>query len=636
MTDVHLPLWGRPRTPDHAARPNAREGARTGGLELWLVLIACLAAESIVGALLLRQGGFWSPDSAVRVVQVESLLRARYHDLAVPYPAASLDPAGRYFPAGGWFRFERGGRFYLAYLPYFAMAAAPFYRRLGPAGLLLIPAAAGLAAVWITYGVLRRRAPGMAWAGALALGVGTPLVIYGAQFWDHAPAVALSAGALALAVGEIDRDPAARPGRLALAGVLLGLGFWIRTEAYLLAIAAALGWMSASAPPRTKGIAALVAGLALPAGVLWALNTALYGSPFGWKGHDLVTTRVGSAVQAVSGHTPAAWAVEKLGNAYYLLASPDFFAFSPRAVALGCGLAAALVVSGLLLRIGVARRLASVTAAGGLCAIGVSGLIVSGRTLLSGLLPAAPLVVLALLPGGAARWERFLWVTSALFTAAVIATGTHGGLQWGPRYLLPILPALVWLAAAAVARARDAAPQVWPVLRRGALGIAMVSLLIQASGVDQVRQATAQNARINQWLRGIPARIVITPLEWLTLGVGPLYFDKDLMLVRSPEDFKALVVHLSEQRVGHWAYIPYSGPIFAPHLVERWTDGRSWRFHADDDRTWNGIRFVTFAGAAATQGAHPPSWGSTPGVAPFGGSTPEWGRLHTEAAAGSP
>jgi hypothetical protein len=110
---------------------------------------------------------------------------------------------------------------------------------------------------------------------------------------------------------------------------------------------------------------------------------------------------------------------------------------------------------------------------------------------------------------------------------------------------------------------------VWPVLRRGALGIAMVSLLIQATGVDQVRQATAQNARINRWLQGIHAHIVITPLEWLMLSVGPLYFDKELMLVRSPEDFKTLVVHLSEQHVGRWAYIPYFGPTFAPRLVAR-------------------------------------------------------------------
>src|SRR5207253_5651793 len=194
-------------------------------------------------------------------------------------------------------------------------------------------------------------------------GAGTPLVIYGAQFWDHAPTAALSAGALALAVREIDRDPAARPGRLALAGALLGLGFWIRTEMYLLAVAAVLAWLSASAPPRGRGVLALLTGLALPAGVLWALNASIYGSPFGWKGHELVATRVGSAVQAVSAHAPAVWVGEKLGNAYYVLASPDFFAFSPRAVAVGCGLAAALVVSGLLLRFGVARRSAAVTAA---------------------------------------------------------------------------------------------------------------------------------------------------------------------------------------------------------------------------------------------------------------------------------
>ena len=604
MTGGHLASAGRPARADLGIDREAGSRDHAGGREagLCLALIVCLAAQGLVALLLFRPGGFWSPDSAVRFVQVESLLRARGHDVSVPYPAAALDPSGQHFPIGSWFHFGRAGRFYLSYLPYFPMASALFYRLFGSLGLLLIPVAAGLGAVWITYAVLRRRAPEVAGAAAVALGIATPLLIYSAVFWDHSLAVVLAAGALALAAHELDRDRPVSLSQLALAGGVLGLGLWVRNEMYLLALAVVLAWMYASSSARLKGAFALGGGLAVPAVILWTLNTRIYGSPFGWKGHDLAATRVSETVHAVAGHTPAVWLGEKLGNAYYLLASPDFYAFSPRAVALGLALAIALVVAGALLRIGVGRRSISVVGAGVLVAVAAGGLIVSGRTSVSGLLPAAPVVVLALLAGAASPWERFLWATSALFTAAVIATGTHGGLQWGPRYLLPVLPPLVWLAAAGLDRACREAPRVWPALRAGAATVVAVSLLIQASGVDQVRQATARNAGVNQWLRGITAEIVVTPLEWLTLGAGPVYFEKDLMLVKTPEEFQTLVTRFSEQRVARWAYIPQSGTSFLPFRVAQWTDGRPWRFRPVDDHTYEGLRFVTFAGFPGSSG----------------------------------
>ena len=228
---------------------------------------------------------------------------------------------------------------------------------------------------------------------------------------------------------------------------------------------------------------------------------------------------------------------------------------------------------------------------------GTSLVVVSGRTSVSGLLPAAPLVILALVAGPAIPWERFLWVTSALFTGAVIATGTHGGLQWGPRYLLPILPALLWLAGAAVARARATAPDLWPSLRLGATALVAASLIVQVAGADQVLQATSRNARIDGWLRGISAEIVVTPLEWLPLGAGPVYFEKKLMFVRTPEDFRTLVEHFSSEHVAGWAYIPYSGYTFTPLAVAKWTNGHPWRFQPVQDRFYEGLRIVTYAGA---------------------------------------
>lgn len=588
-----------PSTACAGGPPAAAVGEAGGWRELCLVLLACVVAQVAVGLTLAGLAGFWSPDSAVRFVQVQSLLGSHDHDLAVSYPARALDPRGDYFPMGRWFHFGRGGRFYLSYLPYFSMASAPLYRLLGFPGLLVIPAAGVLGTVWITHRVLRRRVPGLAAAGAAALGLATPLFIYGVVFWDHSLAVLLSCGALALLCAEVEDGGGITSWRMAAAGALLGAGFWVRNEMYVLGAASALGWVITTSRRRAGGLIPLASGMVVPLAGLWALNTRLFGSLFGWKGEDLVATRLGGAAHAVSGGPAAAgtWFAEKLGNAYYQLASPDFYAFNAGAVTVGLATALALLLAAALLRVGVGRRSAGVITAGTIVGVGVSLLTVSGRTVVSGLLPAMPFVVLAFLTWPAAPWERFLWVTTILFCGAVIVTGTHGGLQWGPRYLLPVLPPLVWLAAGAVARARDIAPRVWPALRWGAAALVAAGLIVQAGGVDQVAQATARNARINGWLRDLSAPIVITPLEWLTLGAGPVYFEKELMLVQTQEGFKSLVYRLSAQHVARWAYIPLSGPAFNPATPTKWTEASAWRFRAVEDRSYEGLRIVTYSGA---------------------------------------
>lgn len=567
-----------------------------------IVLVSIGTIFGGIALFLTRGDGFWSPDSAVRAVQVASLAHAGARDGSVPYPAATIDPQGRFFPLGPWFHFTRGGKYYLSYPPYFALLEAPFFLRLGTVGLVLIPLAAGVASAAVLYGFLLSRAPMFALLGATAFAYATPLLIYSTVFWDHTIVIALAISAVVLGIEALERA-ATYP--LAGAGFLVGVGFWFRNEMYPFAAAFLAAWWWTARRDRPQRIAAFLAGLGLAAGPLWTLNARLVGSILGWKGEGAAQGRVEDTMQALTGHRALEWISEKLGNAYYQLISPDYYRFDPWAIVWGAVLAALLLTAAVLLRAGVSRRSERWIAGGSLLGILAGVIIAASRTDVSGLLPSMPLVIFVALPGPLSRWERFLWVLAVVFTTEILLLGTHGGLQWGPRYLLPLFPVLVILAVAALERAMSLSPDMWPALRLSAGALVLVGALVQASGVDQVAQAIARNSRINALIRSVPSQIVATPLQWLTLGAGPLYFEKTLMLVETPDDLRTLVARLAERKVSRWTYVPLSGPLFRPQGIEQESASYSWRFRVSGDRTVDGIRFVTFTGTGESNAYYP-------------------------------
>jgi len=552
------------------------------------VLVACALAYAVAGSVLLRHRAFWSPDQAVRFVQVEVLARSK--EVPVPYPAADLDPEGRFFPAGSWFHFARAGKHYLSYLPYFSALTAPLYATFGWPGLLFLPGFAGLASVWVTLRFLGDRASGGAALGGLGLGLGSPLLLYAASFWDHALAVAVAAGGCFLAVHALER---ASLRMLGLAGFVLGLGFWIRNEMYVLAVGVLMGWLFGGTP-RAHGAVALGGGV-LAAGLpLWGANTALFGHPLGYKGASLAVSRAEALATAAGGGRE--WIGQRLLVAYYQLVNTDFYGLTWHHLWTSLGVTGALAGATLVLRIGVRRRSERIVALGGILAVASVLFVVVGRSAVSGLLPAFPALLLAFLPGRRERWEKFLWAVCLVFAVGVVATGTRGGVQWGPRYLLPILPALSWLAFAAVDRCRAHFPEVWPALRGVAAALVGAGVLIQASGVDQLEQWTARNRAGMEGLRRAPTEVVVTSSEWIALLAGPVYFEKKLMLVGSLEELEALVRNFARRRVPRWTYVPASGARFTPVYVLRWSRTAGWPYQVAEDRMdpESGLRLVTF------------------------------------------
>ncbi len=308
-------------------------------------------------------------------------------------------------------------------------------------------------------------------------------------------------------------------------------------------------------------------------------------------------------------HTWKAGCGDGSWGGYDLLVSTENFqdAGAPVRVLESCAVAAVLVTSAAVLRSALRSRSAAPLVLPGLAvAVAIGWSVTSGAEVM-GLLPAVPALALLGLWRPRERWERLVASVALLYTAGVVATGSEGGLQWGPRYLLPAIPLLVWLGCLGATRAL----QELQGHRRRAL-LATVSLLgvasvgVQLAGVARVRAQVQAVEYVEGVLRASGSPVLVTGREGLFRAMGFLYFDKVLMVVDSPPELHALVELLAAHKVPRWTYVPFSGPAFDARLVERWTQSGRWRFRVAADTTPGvdvrergggfTLRLVTYAG----------------------------------------
>lgn len=554
------------------AGPQRRRGFWFAACVLGVVALGYAGAAAVTRPDL----GFWSPDSSIRYVQLVSLLGQGYREVAAVYPGAELDPEARFYPVSRGFAAVRQGRVYLLYTPYLAALTGPPYRVLGRSGLVVLPLTSGLLVVWVTQRRLAQEAQLVASAGALSVGLGTPLLIYSAVFWDHAPVTALAAGSLVLLFRGAEER---RAPWVLLGGVLAGVASWFRNEGYVFAAAATTA--TALALGARDAIQLLV-GFVCGAAPAWFLNWYFYGHPLGLKGL--------AAAEAVRGRLGGweGWVRDRLIAAYDLLVSTEQLqnALAPVRVAESVGLAAVLLASAVLLRAGTrAGNRWSVAAAGLAVAAGTAWLVSTDGAEVMGLVPALPALILVGLWEPRATWERLAAWAAGLYVAGVVALGSVGGLQWGPRYLLPAVPPLVWLGWAGFARAcRVSDPAVRKALVLTALLVVLASVAVQIRGLVRVRAQVQTGGRVEAILRSSDSPILVTGREALFRVMGYLYFDRILMTVESVEELRDLVERFASRRVVRWIYIPFSGRAFDARVVERWTSGGPWRFRVVEDR----------------------------------------------------
>ena len=352
--------------------------------------------------------------------------------------------------------------------------AAPLYRIGGYRAVLLLPMLGGVAAAFASRSIARRLDPASdGWLAFWVVGLGSPIVVYALDFWEHSAGVACVVGAVAVLLGILDRRPSWHG---LAAGGLLGLGAVMRNEVLVYALVS-VGLTCITLLQRTRRIAdPLVVGATAVAGLgaAYLANSVLEASVGGLSR----TSRATSTASAV-----ASTASTRLGEAFQ----------TSIGLVSGDAMLSALLGSGVVLAVLLAvraerradRRFAIVCLVAG-AAVYVADA-VGGLGFVPGLFIAFPLAILALVPFGRSPDARLVTAMALVALPLVYAFQYVGGAgpQWGGRYTLP---SAVLLGVVGSVGLRDRLPTVGRGVIALSFGVTALGagwVAVRSNGVDQ-------------------------------------------------------------------------------------------------------------------------------------------------------
>jgi hypothetical protein len=215
---------------------------------------------------------------------------------------------GGFYPFHSPFVYEISNQHYITFPFTFPLVSAPFYAFFGFRGLYILPLISTWA-IWIfTYLVCQRFSVGIGITTAtlIALIFASPLTIYSAIFWEHNLAIALAFGGVTILLAKSPKDLSISA--VLFSGVLIGLSVWFREE--LLCLVLALFLIAALTiyfnlkheSFLNPKIIIFIASLLITVSLFFGANTLIYGHPLGAHSFQVVeslslTHRLRSALE---------------------------------------------------------------------------------------------------------------------------------------------------------------------------------------------------------------------------------------------------------------------------------------------------------------------------------------------------
>jgi hypothetical protein len=514
----------------------------------FFLTLACVTVIYLALAfLVLPQRAFFSSDEGLKFIQLQNFIRKGWGSFTIDYPGQVLDPHLRYVPINNPPPLIRDGRIFAVYPIFFPMLAAPLYSLFNYAGLYLIPLFSGLLTLIIS-GYISRLSSENGSSSILLLGLCTPLLFYSLLFWDHTLGTLLFALALLLLMKDFEYP---RQLSLLLAGIIMGLAIWIRSELYVMGLVMPVTYFLFG-KRRFRHVAPLSLGIFIALAPLWLFQLFVYGDFVGphvghlaWLGEELPVT---------TNRLLIIYNTLLEGNPSPVLSFLFIMAF----------VASILTVRSPRLRTNSALVII-VFAALVLASIPNIVQAVNGRPM-GGLLPTTPFLAFGFvgLPGASLRpRNKFLLALSlAYITLVCLITPVDPGLQWGPRFLLPILPPLTILAldnfhTLPKPQERFSSRSL---LRVCFLSIAAVSLILQLSSLRIMYILKTRDLRLIEDTAHIDSPYIVSDEYGYAQYVAPLFYEKQFFYVRDQEAYQGLTETFLKNDVHVFAVVTYPVP----------------------------------------------------------------------------
>lgn len=530
-------------------------------------ILALTGVLLVAGSALTATRTFFTVDTALRFLQVRSLIAQDWQTLAAIYPARFADPNLRFVPYYYGYGVVQGD-IYLSISPFFPWLSSYLYVWLGWLGLVVLPVLGGVLTAVAVYklgqltGVQHTR--WLFWSTVFA----TPLLFYSLEFWDHSIGTALAVGAVYLLAKGLHTQKGMP---VLWGGIALGVGLGQRAELYVFALAVGVVFLWVSWRVWRLWLAFFAGGLlgALP---VWIWQ-------YRWVGHPL---GMGVAPHVLGYGVPATFPFESIKSSF--LVSRGRFLFYVQARDPVTFLATFAVLLGIVLIIWVVRvpklqKPKWLWAGFALCAASyLLYTITAWQEPVTGVLSTFALMPLALLyvshgpTPQVYRIYRFVWGTAVLFGGLMLLgwPAFGGEHQWGTRYLLPIYPLFLYAAFYVYTYYP---PSLSAVLQkpftRLAGGLLVLSLMLQVAGVHLLYQVRQDNRLVLDLVESLPADIIITNHPFLPTDMS-MAEDKNFLYVADAAGLETVLPQLyvnGIRRIGLIPLVPYAWEEFAGQIT---------------------------------------------------------------------
>jgi len=400
-----------------------------------------------------------SVDAAIKLLQAHSLIDSGFTSLAIPVQPSPIDPTGSFLPFAPPFVFWSGGRLEGVFPSSVALlnAAVLWAGIHGIAALSVVSAVALLIAVaYLSDSALRL------WT-VIVLGAATPIWFYATVPWEHAPAIALSMWALALAYRNEGWGPHILAGLLGGAAATLREECLVTLPVLVIVVFIRFGWRRALTVGASTALPALLAATA----DLWVFQRPA-------AAHLAHAIEPLAGVVRVSLPEPETWS---LAERYEVAVANWLFGLQPELWLASALMLAALILTFILRRHRADLALAVVTV---VTITHINDLMTYLRepAYVAGLFRLSPVLIFGVLPvasGLRSTWLRRCSISAiaAFVLVALAFVSMDGGAQLGPRLLLPIVPLFAIAAWEGLAGYRNSA-----VLPERLIGVIGLMLLI--------------------------------------------------------------------------------------------------------------------------------------------------------------